>query len=147
MLPQLPALRLVLPRDTLAWRLQLIQQGIAWLKPRLGDVQQRTLVLGSDRDLLIPSDREAGRLSKALPRARSRLLPGRSHAPLMEAGVDLVNILKVRWRRRGVRLVCVCVCVCAGARCGRGDAQHLADAAAHHARHAAAAHARIAHLL
>jgi hypothetical protein len=95
MLPQLPVLRLVLPRDTLAWRLTLIQQGIDWLKPHLKDVQQRVLVLGSDADRLIPSDAEAERLKKALPRARSRVLPNRSHAPMMEAGFDLVNIMQV----------------------------------------------------
>lgn len=72
MLPQLPALRLVLPPETLSWRLQLIQQGIDWMKPRYKDVKQRALVLGSDRDMLIPSAEEAERLRKALPRARSR---------------------------------------------------------------------------
>jgi hypothetical protein len=72
MLPQLPALRLVLPPETLSWRLQLIQQGIDWMKPRYKEVKQRALVLGSDRDLLIPSAEEAERLRKALPRARSR---------------------------------------------------------------------------
>lgn len=72
MLPQLPALRLVLPPETLSWRLQLIQQGIDWMKPRYKEVKQRALVLGSDRDLLIPSSEEAERLRKALPRARSR---------------------------------------------------------------------------
>lgn len=95
MLPQLPALRLVLPPETLSWRLQLIQQGIDWMKPRYKDVKQRALVLGSDRDFLIPSDKEAERLQKELPRARSRILQNRSHAPLMEAGVDLYNIMKV----------------------------------------------------
>lgn len=94
MLPQLPALRIVLPPETLSWRLQLIQQGIDWLKPRYKDVKQRALVLGSDRDLLIPSAEEAERLKKALPRARTRVLTNRSHAPLMEAGVDLVDIMK-----------------------------------------------------
>lgn len=72
MLPQLPALRLVLPPETLSWRLQLIQQGIDWMKPRYKEVKQRALVLGSDRDMLIPSGEEAERLRKALPRARSR---------------------------------------------------------------------------
>lgn len=94
--PQLGALRLVLPPETLAWRLTLLQQGSAWLTPRLKDIQQRVLVLAGDQDLLIPSREEAVRLGKALPRARSRILPNRSHALLQEAGVDLVQLLEVR---------------------------------------------------
>uniref|UniRef100_A0A383WM75 Phospholipid/glycerol acyltransferase domain-containing protein n=1 Tax=Tetradesmus obliquus TaxID=3088 RepID=A0A383WM75_TETOB len=92
--PQLGALRLVLPPETLAWRLTLLQQGSAWLTPRLKDIQQRVLVLAGDQDLLIPSREEAARLGKALPRARSRILPNRSHALLQEAGVDLVQLLE-----------------------------------------------------
>jgi hypothetical protein len=73
------------------------------MKPRYKDVKQRALVLGSDRDLLIPSAEEAERLGKELPRARSRVLQNRSHAPLMEAGVDLYNIMQV-----GRAVGCVC---------------------------------------
>jgi pimeloyl-ACP methyl ester carboxylesterase len=93
--PQLGALRLVLPPETLAWRLQLLQQGSSWLTPRLKDIQQRVLVLAGEQDLLIPSKDEAQRLGKALPRARTRVLPNRSHALLQEAGVDLYQLLEV----------------------------------------------------
>jgi pimeloyl-ACP methyl ester carboxylesterase len=94
--PQLGALRLVLPPETLAWRLQLLQQGSTWLTPRLKDIQQRVLVLAGEQDLLIPSKDEAQRLGKALPRARTRVLPNRSHALLQEAGVDLYQLMEVR---------------------------------------------------
>jgi pimeloyl-ACP methyl ester carboxylesterase len=93
--PQLAALRLVLPADTLAWRLKLLQQGSQWVNSRLGEVQQRVLVLAGDKDLLIPSDKEAERLGKELPRARTRILRDRSHALLQEAGIDLVNLIQV----------------------------------------------------
>jgi pimeloyl-ACP methyl ester carboxylesterase len=85
----------VLPPETLAWRLQLLQQGSSWLTPRLKDIQQRVLVLAGDQDLLIPSKDEAQRLGKVLPRARTRVLPNRSHALLQEAGVDLYQLLEV----------------------------------------------------
>ncbi|KAF6251663.1 alpha/beta-hydrolase [Scenedesmus sp. NREL 46B-D3] len=92
--PQLGALRLVLPPETLAWRLQLLQQGSTWITPRLKDIQQRVLVLAGEQDLLIPSKDEAQRLGKALPRARTKVLANRSHALLQEAGVDLFQLLE-----------------------------------------------------
>jgi hypothetical protein len=45
-------------------------------------VMQRVLVLASTLDLLIPSQAEAGELSKLLSHCRTRLLPNRSHAVL-----------------------------------------------------------------
>eukprot|EP00878_Enallax_costatus_P029148 GHUV01031581.1.p1 GENE.GHUV01031581.1~~GHUV01031581.1.p1 ORF type:complete len:533 (+),score=165.63 GHUV01031581.1:165-1763(+) len=92
--PQLAALRLVLPPETLAWRLELLKQGSQWIRPRLKDVKQRVLVLSGEQDLLIPSKEEAEKLGKALPRARTKVLANRSHALLQEAGVDVVNILQ-----------------------------------------------------
>jgi pimeloyl-ACP methyl ester carboxylesterase len=86
----------VLPPATLAWRLQLLSQGCAHVTPRrLAAVQQRTLVVAGERDALIPSAEEAARLAKAMPRCRARVLEGRSHAVLQEAGVDLTQILEV----------------------------------------------------
>lgn len=94
--PQLAALRLVLPPETLAWRLQLLQEGSKWIKPKLKDIQQRVLVLSGEQDFMIPSKEEAERLGKALRRVRTRVLTGRGHALLQEAGVDLVQLLQVR---------------------------------------------------
>lgn len=37
--PQLGVLRLVLPPDTLAWRLQLLKQGGEWMSSRFGQVR------------------------------------------------------------------------------------------------------------
>jgi hypothetical protein len=51
------------------------------------------LVVG-ENDFLIPSAEEAPRLQRTLPRCRSVLLAGRSHAILQEAGFDLVMLLK-----------------------------------------------------
>eukprot|EP00878_Enallax_costatus_P021381 GHUV01022631.1.p1 GENE.GHUV01022631.1~~GHUV01022631.1.p1 ORF type:complete len:469 (+),score=134.31 GHUV01022631.1:165-1571(+) len=47
--PQLAALRLVLPPETLAWRLELLKQGSQWIRPRLKDVKQRVLVLSGEQ--------------------------------------------------------------------------------------------------
>lgn len=51
------------------------------------------LLLAAEQDLLIPSRDEGPRLARRLPRCRLRLMPGRSHAMLQEAGVDLVALL------------------------------------------------------
>jgi hypothetical protein len=56
-------------------------------------VQQRTLLVMGDQDLLIPSAAEGPRLQRLLPRAHLRVEKGRSHALLQEGGVDLVSIL------------------------------------------------------
>jgi len=40
------------------------------------------LVIAGDKDLLIPSESEARRLGRALPRCATRILPDRSHALL-----------------------------------------------------------------
>lgn len=86
----------MLPAATLAWRLELLRAGCAYMsRERLSAVKQRALVIAGERDLLIPSADEAERLAKALPRARKVVLPGRSHAVLQEAGVDLVQIMQV----------------------------------------------------
>jgi hypothetical protein len=94
LMPQLSALRLVLPRDTLAHRLQLLQEGAAAARALLPRVQQRALVLAGELDLLIPSSDEAKLLEQRMPRARSFVLKGRSHALLQEQGVDLVETLR-----------------------------------------------------
>jgi pimeloyl-ACP methyl ester carboxylesterase len=94
LMPQLSALRLVLPRDTLAHRLQLLQEGAAAARALLPRVQQRALILAGELDLLIPSADEAKLLEQRMPRARSVVLKGRSHALLQEQGVDLVETLR-----------------------------------------------------
>ncbi len=92
--PQLGVLRLVLPKATLAWRLQLLATGGKAVTPLLPRVQQRVLLLAGEKDLLIPSDKEAKRLARLLPRCVTKVLPDRSHAMLQEAGVDLVELMK-----------------------------------------------------
>lgn len=85
LLTQLPALAKVLPPDTLAWKVELLQQGCAAVDElALAAVPQRTLILAAGADLLIPSEEEGKRLRRALPRATLRVLPGRSHALLQE---------------------------------------------------------------
>lgn len=52
------------------------------------------LVLNGDQDVMLPSGEEGAKLEKLLPSCRTKVLPGRSHALLQEAGVDLVQLLQ-----------------------------------------------------
>ncbi|EFN58302.1 hypothetical protein CHLNCDRAFT_142297 [Chlorella variabilis] len=79
LLQQLPVLAEILPADTLAWKLELLRQGSAYV---------------GDQDLLLPSGEEGARLQAALPRTQLRVERGRSHALLQEGGVDLAAILQ-----------------------------------------------------
>lgn len=94
LLTQLPLLAQLLPPDTLEWKLSLLKQGCEAVLDKLHAVEQRTLIIAGDSDLLIPSLEEADRLRKALPRAHVRIERGRSHALLQEGGVNLVRIME-----------------------------------------------------
>ncbi len=65
----------ILPPNTLAWKLSLLQQGNDILEDArvYARVKQRVLVLTSDGDLLIPSGEEGERLQRKLPRAQSKV--------------------------------------------------------------------------
>lgn len=94
LLNQLPILADILPRDTLAHKLELLKQGCEVVEGEVGDVKQRVFVLVGDQDLLLPSEQEGSRLKSKLARAHVRVERGRSHALLQEGGVDLVSIMK-----------------------------------------------------
>lgn len=94
LLNQLPILADILPRDTLAHKLELLKQGCEVVEVEVGDVKQRVFVLVGDQDLLLPSEQEGSRLKSKLARAHVRVERGRSHALLQEGGVDLVSIMK-----------------------------------------------------
>jgi len=94
LLAQLPLLSQLLPSDTLAWKLKLLEEGCVAVGTVLGSVPQRVLLIVGDQDMLIPSADEGARLQRALPRAHLRVERGRSHALLQEGGVDLVSIMR-----------------------------------------------------
>ncbi|KAK9908919.1 hypothetical protein WJX75_004666 [Coccomyxa subellipsoidea] len=94
LIPQLQALTEILPPPTLEWKLKLLEEGNRQLEPKLKEVSQRVLLVVGSGDLLLPSGEEGSRLEKLLPRCRLRVMQGRSHALLQEAGINLVSILK-----------------------------------------------------
>ena len=74
LLPQLGALSVILPPETLAWKLRMLDTGNKFIADRLGDVGQRVLLLVGDGDLLLPSGAEGKRLARMLPRCVSKVV-------------------------------------------------------------------------
>eukprot|EP00232_Nephroselmis_pyriformis_P021879 CAMPEP_0182856028 /NCGR_PEP_ID=MMETSP0034_2-20130328/2193_1 /TAXON_ID=156128 /ORGANISM="Nephroselmis pyriformis, Strain CCMP717" /LENGTH=728 /DNA_ID=CAMNT_0024987063 /DNA_START=30 /DNA_END=2216 /DNA_ORIENTATION=- len=94
MIPDMQKLAQVLPKATLQTRLGLLEEGNAFINGKLKDVTQRVLVVAGTGDWLIPSEDEASRLRRTLPRCSSVLLEGRSHAMLMEESLDIGQVIR-----------------------------------------------------
>ncbi len=80
-------------RDGAAWRLSLLKD-FDVTDERLQQLQLPVLVIAGGRDRLLPSVDEAERLAEAIPNAQMYALPESGHACLLEANVNLSNILK-----------------------------------------------------
>jgi pimeloyl-ACP methyl ester carboxylesterase len=90
----LAAMQAVKPQCA-AWRLALLRQ-FRLENLCLDRVRQPVLILASESDRLLPSEREAKRLARHLPTATTVLLPDSGHACLLERQLNLSAILKAR---------------------------------------------------
>lgn len=88
----LAAMQAVRPQSA-AWRLALLRQFRLEDLP-LDRVRQPVLILASEADRLLPSQREAKRLAGFLPDATIVQLPDSGHACLLENQLNLSAILK-----------------------------------------------------
>jgi pimeloyl-ACP methyl ester carboxylesterase len=77
--------------EAYARRLQLIEA--LDLEPRLSEIQAPTLFIAGDRDLLIPSVKEAHAMAARMPNARVKVIKGAGHACLLGSRVRLDNLL------------------------------------------------------
>ena len=77
--------------EAYARRLQLIEA--LDLEPRLSEIQAPTLFIAGDRDLLIPSVKEAYAMAARMPNARVKVIKGAGHACLMGSRVRLDKLL------------------------------------------------------
>eukprot|EP00210_Caulerpa_lentillifera_P001865 g1794.t1 len=80
--------------ESLAWKIDLVRQGVELANPLLSKIKQRTLVITCDGDWMLPSARERTRLINIMPRCSGRSMGLRSHALLLEAGVNIAQIIK-----------------------------------------------------
>lgn len=84
-------------RDDYTQRLRLIAQ--LDLEDRLAEIQAPTLFIAGEKDLLVPSAREARLMAARMPNAAVRLIPGAGHACLLGDRVRLADIL-AEWTKQ-----------------------------------------------
>ncbi|CAI0396863.1 unnamed protein product [Linum tenue] len=92
----------ILPKETLLWKLQLLETASSYANARLRAVKAQILILSSGKDQLLPSNEESQRLRAALPKSVIRTFDDNGHFLFLEDGVDLVTTLKgsLFYRRR-----------------------------------------------
>lgn len=86
------AIQLV-PQKTSIWRLSLLAQ-FEVTPAQLQSITQPVLLIASNADRLLPSLPEAQRLAEWLPDAQVVTLPDSGHACLLEAEINLLEILR-----------------------------------------------------
>jgi len=92
-LPNASAISEVVPKGALVHRLAMCEEGGKVIEPQIFDVTQRTLVVSGTADKLLPSKEESRRLVIRMQRCKSVDAPGKSHAMLLERGVDMGAII------------------------------------------------------
>jgi pimeloyl-ACP methyl ester carboxylesterase len=81
------------PQKTSIWRMALLHQ-FRVPRQQLRQLTQPTLIIASAEDKLLPSLPEAYRLKRAFRNAYVVILPESGHSCLLEAGVNLYDIMK-----------------------------------------------------
>ncbi|KAK7397268.1 hypothetical protein VNO78_18435 [Psophocarpus tetragonolobus] len=94
LLPCLPELASIIPRDTLLWKLKLLKSAAAYANSRLHAVKAEVLVLASGKDNMLPSVTEAQRLAGLLRNCKVRIFKDSGHTILLEDGIGLLTIIK-----------------------------------------------------
>ncbi|KAI9098966.1 hypothetical protein K1719_024733 [Acacia pycnantha] len=107
LLPCLPELAGIIPKDTLLWKLKLLKYAAAYANSRLHAVEAEVLVLASGNDKMLPSEDEAKRLKSSLQHCKVRNFKDNGHTLLLEDGIGLLTIIRGtsmyrRSRRRDV---------------------------------------------
>ncbi|MDE5075336.1 MAG: alpha/beta hydrolase [Trichodesmium sp. St5_bin2_1] len=85
------------------WRLGLMRS-FEVKKNELKNFPKSTLIIASAADRLLPSVSQAKFLVKYLPKAQMVILPNSGHACLLEADVDLYEIIRGQWGSNLVEL-------------------------------------------
>ncbi|OMO99370.1 Diacylglycerol acyltransferase [Corchorus olitorius] len=92
----------MLPRETLLWKLRLLKSASASANSHLHAVKAQALILCSSKDQLLPSQEEAQRLRRILPKVAIRFFKDSGHFLFLEDDFDLVMSIKgASFYRRG----------------------------------------------
>ncbi|XP_010245387.2 PREDICTED: acyltransferase-like protein At1g54570, chloroplastic [Nelumbo nucifera] len=94
LLPRLSGLADIIPKETLLWKLKLLNSGAAYANSRLHAVKAEVLVLASGKDNMLPSGIEAQRLSTSLQNCKVRYFKENGHTLLLEDGINLLTVIK-----------------------------------------------------
>jgi len=81
--------------EAYARRLQLIAE--LNIEDRLSEIQAPALFIAGERDLLIPSAKEAQAMAARMPNATIRIIKGAGHACLMGDRIRLADLLSEKW--------------------------------------------------
>ncbi|KAJ6918399.1 hypothetical protein NC651_012594 [Populus alba x Populus x berolinensis] len=84
----LPVLSDIIPKETLIWRLKLLQSAAAYANSRLHAVRAESLVLAGGNDNLLPSRDEAFRLKSSSKNCKVRCFKDNGHSMLMRQSVN-----------------------------------------------------------
>ncbi|KAF6161580.1 hypothetical protein GIB67_009459, partial [Kingdonia uniflora] len=94
LLPTLSILGNILSRESILWKLRMLQSASSFTNSRLHAVKSEVLLLASGRDQLLPSKDEAEMLSRVLPSCQIRNFEDNGHTLFLEHGIDLVTTIK-----------------------------------------------------
>ncbi|KAL5061059.1 hypothetical protein RYX36_032663 [Vicia faba] len=94
LLPCLPELADIIPKDTLLWKIKLLKSAAAYTNSRLHAVRAEVLVLASGKDNMLPSVNEAQRLASTLKNCKIRIFKDNGHTLLLEDCIGLLTIIK-----------------------------------------------------
>ncbi|CAK7340887.1 unnamed protein product [Dovyalis caffra] len=96
---------IIVPKDTLLWKLKLLKSAAAYANSRLHAVKAEVLLLVSGKDYVLPSRDEAQRLKSSLQNCTVRYFKDNGHIMLMEDGINLLTIIKGTSKYRRSRRV------------------------------------------
>ncbi|XP_065851775.1 phytyl ester synthase 1, chloroplastic-like [Euphorbia lathyris] len=99
-LPHLSALADIFPKDTVLWKLKLLNSAAAYANSHLHAVKAEVLVLASHKDNMVPSKDEAEYLQSSLQNCTVRSFKDNGHALLMEGRYSLLSIIKCTGKYR-----------------------------------------------
>jgi len=83
------------PRDFMSARLGHLEQGCAWVEPRLASIEVPVLAIAGTADALLDSDVEARRLQALVgpTRCKVHLVQGAGHAGCLNQRIDLSRVI------------------------------------------------------
>eukprot|EP01025_Chloroclados_australasicus_P039094 TRINITY_DN40382_c0_g1_i4.p2 TRINITY_DN40382_c0_g1~~TRINITY_DN40382_c0_g1_i4.p2 ORF type:complete len:318 (+),score=17.59 TRINITY_DN40382_c0_g1_i4:121-1074(+) len=92
---RLESLNMILPVETLSWKFGCLQDGCDFMnKIGYSSIEQPTLILTGDIDLLIPSGAEGPRLEQLLPNAKNIRFADRGHQIVQDKNFNLAWLIQ-----------------------------------------------------